>query len=477
MGRLTRLSWVLGLLGTGAAVGAVACFPAPVGEDQEASAGQVTADKSTANVLKSTLALSTGCMAVKVGPRHLLTAARCVAGDAAYTAKKEISFKVLSPSAAMSTSTERAATERGDGGAATEPGDAGAPKPSDAGASNEASDAGPKKNTSVTSATIEDVKVHETFSSKCLGNATCEFGVTVAAAVKDVAVIVLDAELVNIPSVPVDLDSLGSGAPVVAVESGCANVAATAGTPSKVDAVAVPGSSVKNHGSYKQADGETISRLDVNYIVTRGIGWGADAKEGKLCKSDIGAPLFRKDAAAVVGVTANFTTRADAKDIPVTIQHTRLTSQGLSAWLSAIPDLETAHGCAEDGVCPATAYDGGTPDTTSSVTPTDAGSDAATAKTDAGETGEDDEDEETTPSELTDQGEDQGTPETQPDYEQRDNPETADAGKSTKKKKKAQSGCSAAPGTGDLSSSSAMLGVGLAIAMVAARRRRTNNAG
>src|SRR5690242_13146674 len=63
-----------------------------VGDDGDASNDAVSEGDDLSGVLKSTLQITGGCSAVKVGPKHLLLAARCVSGKDAFAAGKTISF-------------------------------------------------------------------------------------------------------------------------------------------------------------------------------------------------------------------------------------------------------------------------------------------------------------------------------------------------------------------------------------------------
>ena len=86
-----KLAW--GLLGA-SLLAAFGCSVTKEEEESEpASKGSITAGGTTADVvLKSTLFLDGGCVATKVGPRHLLVAARCVVGKPAFAANKKLSF-------------------------------------------------------------------------------------------------------------------------------------------------------------------------------------------------------------------------------------------------------------------------------------------------------------------------------------------------------------------------------------------------
>ncbi len=90
-------------------------------------------------------------------------------------------------------------------------------------------------------------------------------------------------------------------------------------------------------------------------------GWKAG--EPRLCRTDIGAPVFRSGTAAIAGVTSNYTTYA-APRIPVTTHHTRVDALSrfkIGAWLSAL-GAATVHSCSEGaGGCVKRAFDGGTP--------------------------------------------------------------------------------------------------------------------
>src|SRR4051812_45857839 len=98
MGNLGRYAFLLGLV---AAAGGAGCF---LSEDDSAQSDDDITDGppvEVAAVLKSTLILDEGCTAAKVGARHLLVAARCVAGNRAFAPGKIIKFKAATEGASI----------------------------------------------------------------------------------------------------------------------------------------------------------------------------------------------------------------------------------------------------------------------------------------------------------------------------------------------------------------------------------------
>jgi MYXO-CTERM domain-containing protein len=462
-GNLGRLAFVIGLV---AAAGAAGCY---LSEEEVSNADdEVVAGADVSGVLKSTLLLEQGCIATKVGPHHLLVAARCVAEKPEFAPGKKISFKVASaPNAVVARNTE--VVVGADAGPSNTENDAGADSARDAGA-GPATDGGTRPpNTSNKEATISEVQVHASYKAKCPGQ-TCAFGTTAASDAKDVAVILLDADLETIPTIPVDLDSVGQSDPLLAVGSGCAKLDGTPRGTKTIKTIAVPAKSVNHEGSPYKGEPELATRLNGGYVVTAGIGWRSNELE--LCKNDIGAPLFRGSHAAVVGVTSNFTTFDKNTLVPVTVHHTRVdTPSKVGTWLASL-GVETTKTCSADG-CPTRQYDGGAPSplgsrTDSTTGPTGPEGDGGDVLKGDGGKNDDDVDNGRLPS----RGNEEQLGEGDDGYEQRLNDgEGYDAGPKKKKKKQA-AGCSAAPGTTSAPTGGFAFAVGFAIAAAAARRRR-----
>jgi hypothetical protein len=465
MGTLGRLAFIIGLAAT---AGAAGCFLSQADEETGGTDDEVNAGGDVSNILKSTLMLETGCMATKVGPRHLLTAARCVVGKSDYEAGKTLKYKVAATSvnniigapigSVVGRETDAGSKDAGKDGSSSSP------------------PAGGSTN-GMRDATIAEINVHASYTAKCKEQA-CAFTAIGASDAKDIAVIVLDADLETVPTVPVDLGTVGQADPVIALASGCSKVD---GTPTKlksIKTIAVPAKSVNHAGSAYTAEPQLVTRLNSGYVVSPGLGWPGREDEPNICANDIGAPMFRGDTAAVVGVTSNFTVFDKTKLVPVTIHSTRTDSASkVGMWLKEM-GVETVDTCGEEG-CAKRDFDGGVPTqtTTGSTTPsgdggtlTDGGT--TTPKKDSGK-----EEEKDPPStDLPDQGEESTLPPSAEDQYQPKEPNSGegyDAGPK-KKKKKAAEGCSFAPATS--SGSNAPLGgfglIGMGIGVAAAIRRR-----
>ncbi len=475
-GYLGRIALVLGLVTAAEGAG---CYLS--GEEVADADDEVVAGTDVSRVLASTLILDQGCIATKVGPHHLLVAARCVADKPEFAPGKTITFKLASaPEAVVERDTDVSAGRRdarpapsGDAGASEDAErDAGA-APSDAGAAP--SDAGTiAPNTSNKEATISEVVVHDSYKTKCAGQ-TCAFGTTASSDAKDIAVIVLNADLETIPTIPVDLDPVVDSAPLLAVGSGCAKLDGASKGTKQIETIAVPARLANHEGSpYKDAP-PLATRLKAGYVVTPGIGWKAKALE--LCKNDIGAPLFRSKHAAVVGVTSNFTMFDKTVLAPVTVHHTRVDAASkVGTWLATL-GVETTRTCSETAQgCPAAGRYGGdvpkpsrTDGTNETTSPGVDGGEPSSPKTDGGQ---DEDEDDVDDGRLPSRGEEEKLGDGEDHDEQKFNDGAGyDAGPKKKKKKKA-SGCSAAPGTRHAPVGGFAFVVGLAVAAAAARRRR-----
>ena len=452
--KLIRIMLGAGIIG---AVGAVGCsLAAP--EDTDSAPDKVVADGDVSAVLKSTLQLEGGCSAAKVGPRQLLVAARCVSGNAAFAARKTISFTTASMG-------KLADAPAPDAGAK----DAAAPTDSGAKDSGTADSGATVKNPNAREVTIFEVKIHPSYAAKCTGD-LCDFNKLAASDSPDVAVIILDADLESVPTIPVDLDPVGEADPLLAVSSGCATFdAKPVAAPKTVRTQAVPGKSVNHVGSPYAASPQLVSRLASSYVVTSAAGWKTG--QPRLCKSDIGAPLFRAGVAAVAGVTSNYTTYASQRSA-VTTHHTRVDAQSrfkIGDWLTTL-GAETVHSCSETaGGCVKNTFDGGAPpgpSTEGTTEPGDAGlADAAVTAPDAEAetppvTGNDDPHADQLPAEE---------PSTNSNTSGDD--DLADAAAPKKKKKAESGGCSAAPGP-TAPHGGFLIGLALALGAVLVRRRR-----
>lgn len=467
---LLRIVLAAGVL---AGVGAVGCSVAQE-EESSSTPDRVVANGDTSALLKSTLLLEGGCTAAKVGPKQLLVAARCVSGNEAFAAGKTLVFTSAASGLQGIAPPADAGAPAKDAGSTTK--DAGS-SPSDAGKDSGSKDAGaaPAPAGNDRGATIAEVKIHPSYVAKCKAD-LCGFNKLESSDAPDIAVIILEDELLTVPSIPVDLDPVGQADPLLIVTRGCATLdAQPVAAPKTVKTVAVPTKSVNHRGSAYEASPQLVSRLASSYVLTAGNGWrGSDPR---LCASDISAPLFRGGSAAVAGVTSNYTTFAGGK-APVTVQHTRVDGMSrfkIGEWLTDLGAL-TIHSCSETaGGCAKRVYDGGAPPAPAGEEPgttepgeTDGGRGDAMAP-DAGESdaGAELPEEPTGPREETLPTEDEGEGE----YSGEDE-DYSDAAAPKKKKKAAAGGCSAAPGapapTGGL-----LLGLGLVIGSAVIRRRRS----
>jgi hypothetical protein len=504
-------SWTFGAL---AMAGAAGCF-ASNDEAVDSSPDHVISGGDTSAVLKSTLVLKSGCTATKIGPKHLLIAARCVAGNDAFAPGRELEYTAASVAAGTvaPASAKEAGADAG-AGEGDESDDAGAPEggasegesegdeSSDSADSADSADTtdstdSSKKTPTCHSATIADVRIHPSFEAKCKKASDCALGALGASDAPDIAVILLEEDLDTVPTVPVDLDPVADGDPLLVVSSGCASVDAESGAKIRTTkAVAAPAKSVNHDGSPYLAAPQYVSRVASAYVVTAGAGWQKTAP--KLCLGDLGAPIFRGASAAVAGVTSNFTTRKAGALVPVTIEHARVDGTSrfkIGAWLEEM-GAETIHSCSEAaGGCVKSKYDGGMPDDD-----TETGGSGGSA--DSGTTGGGDEDAGATTAPdggdadaSTEPSEPQGNVDSplppddgegdygegdygegdygEGDYGEGDYGTGDDPTEGAPKKKKASSGggCSMAPGSSPVGTG-LPIGLGLAVAAVVARRRR-----
>lgn len=438
------------MMGVAGAATTVACSsPTDSGStsDDEIHARPV---QEATTVLSSTFLLSAGCSAAKVGPRHLLVAARCVVDSTEIAAGKQLDFEIAKGRVARRHKHDIAA-DAGDAGA-DDAGDAGS---DDAGATSGASD-GP---------TIEKVAIYDGYTSKC-GDDKCQFGSLAASDVKDVAVIVLTKDLdKSIPTIPVDLDSVREGDTLMAVGGGCRTLDDPPRRERMTRTLAVSPKAATHRGSVYEKSPALLSQLDSHYIVTPGRGWRTG--DPGLCRTDIGAPLFRSGGRlAVAGITAGFTFAQAADPLPVTLQHTRVdTASEVGPWLETL-GVETIHSCSGSG-CVKTAVSDDVPTVAqmdiARKAPDvdndngDDDSDAGLVGDDAGDAGPSDF--EGKPVELG-QDDNDGYSSSDPTY--------ADAGKA--KKKTVVTTCSSAPGPISGGSPFAFAALGLTLVSLARRR-------
>jgi hypothetical protein len=292
--------------------------------------------QAATTVLSSTYLLASGCTAAKVGRRHLLVAARCVVGHDEIAAGQALDLEI----AKGRTATLREQEDDSDAGVSE-----------DAGSANDAGDAA-----KATGPTIEKVAVNEAYASMCAGD-KCAFGSLAASEAKDVAVIILKSDLdKSVPTIPVDLDSVRAGDTLMAVGGGCRTLDAPPRRERLTRTLAVPAKAATHRGSVYEKSPALISRLDQSYVVTPGRGWRAG--DPGLCRTDIGAPLFRSGGKlAVAGITAGFTFAQADDPLPVTLQHTRVdTASEVGPWLESL-GVETIHSCSGSGCVKTTVSD------------------------------------------------------------------------------------------------------------------------
>ena len=395
--------------------------------------------REATTVLESTFLLASGCTAAKVGPRHLLVAARCVVGHDEIAAGQTLDFEIAKGKTAKAR--KRVAADGGageDGG----PGDDGGGAPR-----------------------IERVAVNEGYAAKCTSDDTCAFGSLAATDAKDVAVIILSSDLDgSIPTVPVDLDAVREGDTLMAVGGGCRTLDAPPRRERMTRTLAVPARAATHRGSVYEKSPALVSRLDRSYVVTPGRGWRSG--DPGLCRTDIGAPLFRSGGPlAVAGITAGFTFEQADDPLPVTLQHTRVDSASeVGPWLESL-GVETIHSCSGGG-CVKTNVSDDVPTTTQmeaarlapDVDDADEDDDAGViAEDDAGDAGP-----------KTMEGSEVGFGQTPNDGYSSSDPEYADAGRP--RKTVIVPACASAPGPLHGGAPFAFAGLGLALVSLARRR-------
>jgi MYXO-CTERM domain-containing protein len=214
-------------------------------------------------------------------------------------------------------------------------------------------------NNSPTVVKIHSVQINPSFTKACPDATTCAFDTAAEAKASDVAVIVLESELTGVPAIPVDLDPVSDGDPVIALGSGCSTFDGTAAATTTFTTNAVGQKSAGHDGSPFKGDAAGLKQLASSYVITPGFGWKKG--EPKICNTDIGAPLLRADKAVVVGVTANYTLFKPAQVVPVTIEHTRVDkASAVGTWLTGLKaGITTTNSC--DGSCTHHPFDAGVP--------------------------------------------------------------------------------------------------------------------
>ena len=430
-----------------AAVSATACFVRE-SDDAETAPQQVTEGRES--LVRAVVALEGGCTAVAVGPKQLLVAARCVTNKPAYSIGKPLRFRAANPlvptTATPDAGVNDAADDANDAArvdASAEGGsDAGAVATSDAGADGGAAGA--------YEMTIARVEIHPSFLAKC-GTGACAAGKTGGNEVADIAVIVLNREIADLTIAPIDLDPTSIGDKLLALGYGCDATADDSDRISGKATSAVTPDQVNHAGSPYDARPDLARELAKSYVVTRGPGSAASAGAPGICSErDLGAPLFRSDGSAIVGVSSGTTLALNA--LPMTNEYARvdgLSRHNVGAWLAKL-GVKTTRTCSAPGAagCPKQPE-----------TPADDAGDASAATPPA--------DDGLLP------GSGEGAPTEEGASTNGRSPSGEDEGDAPKKKSSDNAGCSAAP----IAPSSTSLGLaGYAAAAVAltmrARRRR-----
>jgi hypothetical protein len=163
-------------------------------------------------------------------------------------------------------------------------------------------------------------------------------------AAADIALVEIAEDTAQIPEASVELDRIGVGVPVVKVGWGCeVTTAVPPGTPVQLDrfkldeTVTIVPSEVQRHES--RISDEQLARIDASYVITAGR--DQNPNDASLCMGDSGGPLYLTDNSdpRVVGVNSDYTFRADQPapgGISWTDWHTRTSLEslhGVGQWL------------------------------------------------------------------------------------------------------------------------------------------------
>src|SRR4029077_18206738 len=114
---------------------------------------------------------------------------------------------------------------------------------------------------------IASIEVHPSFTAKCTGAGKCALGAVEGSDAPDVAVIVLENELDTVPTIPVDLDTVGEADPVLVVSSGCSAIDAVGTKIGTSKTIAVPAAAVDHKGSAYASQPQLSSRVALSYVV------------------------------------------------------------------------------------------------------------------------------------------------------------------------------------------------------------------
>jgi hypothetical protein len=431
------------------------------------AASRRTPKRRTLRGTRWSRARSTGaCAAAKVGPRHLLVGARCVASqkDKLAAGAKIEWTPALAPKA---------------------PDPPPPPPPEDADVSDAGSDAdttsdaaAPLQQPAALTARegiIASVHIHESYTSKCTTEEACKAGTIGASNASDIAVIVLKDEIAAIPTIPVDLDVVNDADSLLIPSHACARIDGQPAGLEVTRAIAMPARAVNHDGSPYQTSKQLSTRVKDRYVVTAGRSWQKEAPG--LCRSDIGMPIFRSSVAAVAGISSTYTTSDTAALLTVTVQHTRVDEKlgyRIGTWLKPL-GVQTVHSCSEaEGGCTKKTYDGPMPKgTTGGTTGPVEGGDSGTVT--PGDSGTKDDGGILPPDGKPNGPREEYLPDDEDDYRDGDDDDSdyADAAVPRKKKKKQESGCAAAPGS--VAAGGTPLALGLLLAMAVIRRRRRSS--
>jgi MYXO-CTERM domain-containing protein len=352
----TSLGWLTAFLAASAAT-ATGCF---LGASDDAQTSPSSVIEAKESGLRALVALEGGCTAVKVGPKHLLLAARCVTNKSAYAVGKTLRFRAISATLdarAEDAGAEDAQTDASptktptpkltdagtDASAASDASDASDDAAAAADASGDAGDAGSDARNGLEEEVIAQVQIHPSYLAKC-GTGACELGRIGGGDVADVALIILARELTEIPSAAIDLDPVTAGDPVLVLGYGCE----AARTPSKLHARETTAASAQSviHAGSPYKDPELAATLATSYVAT--LGPASKATELGLCgDADFGAPLLRAKGTAVIGVNSNITFAVDTRSTPTTNSHARVdlgSRFDIGSWLGKL-GAETTRTC------------------------------------------------------------------------------------------------------------------------------------
>jgi hypothetical protein len=154
--------------------------------------------------------------------------------------------------------------------------------------------------------------------------------------IPDVALLMLEGDLSDLPSAVVDTTPVSEGDPLTMVGYGCLTGFRMADADGKLrmaNVAPVAPRAVVHPGSFLSDGNEArLEEVGGNYVITPGPRISGRAG---LCPGDSGGPLFRRGTNIVAGVNASYSFEP-GDDVPVTNWHTRLDGRarhGIAAWL------------------------------------------------------------------------------------------------------------------------------------------------